>query len=245
MKTIKLSIAAALALAACGNSNNNSTIDAPNGGPPDAFVPPAAPKLGAQIDRMGRPAINTALDHTFDANDTTKQAAKDTYNGADDPTKWAGLTLGATGDTVAAEFAGNLGVIDSLDSSDTASGCSSAKTDSSVQQPLYGAAGTTGALAYGALAGALADDELYLYTGTGTCTFYLGVEGAAILGLSAPNDCGGRAPSYDVIDVSYTALAIGLGPILAKQGIVCDGVAMDGDAHPSNDATFPFLGAPN
>ena len=34
---------------------------------PDADTsPPAPPALGAQIERMGRPAINTALNHTFD-----------------------------------------------------------------------------------------------------------------------------------------------------------------------------------
>jgi hypothetical protein len=242
MKTI-LFVFGALVLAACGNNNSNP-VDA-HVAPPDAFVPPAPPALGAQIDRMGRPAINTALNHTFDANDTTKQQAKDIYNHAADPTAWATLPLGTPADTVTAEFAGNLGVIDSLDSSDAASGCSSARTDPNIQQPLYGVAGTTGGLAYAALAGLLSDDELYLYTGIGTCTQYLGVEGATLLGLTAPTDCGGRAPSYDVIDVSYTALAIGLGPVLAKSGLVTDGVSADTDAHPSNDTTFPFLGAPN
>jgi hypothetical protein len=243
MKTRSFVIGA-LALAACGNDNNNKPVDA-HVGPPDAFVAPAPPVLGAQIDRMGRPAINTALNHVFDANDTTKQQAKDIYNHAADPTAWATLPLGTPSDTVTAEFAGNLGVIDSLDSSASASGCSSERSDPSVQQPLFGKAGSNGGIVYAALATALADDELYVYTGTGTCTFYLGVEGATILGLATPNDCGGRAPSYDVIDVSYTALAIGLGPIVAKAGLVTDGVAADGDAHPSNDTTFPFLGDPN
>jgi hypothetical protein len=230
-----------LALAACGNSSNNNQADAPPP-PPDAFVPPAPPKLGAQIDRMGRPAINTALDHTFDANDTTKQQAKDAYNGAADPSMWATLQLTVAQDVVAAQFEGNLGVIDSLDSSSTTSGCSSAQSDASVEQPLYNKT-ATGAAAYQSLAGALADDELYVYTGVGTCTTYLGVEGAFILGAANPTDCGGRAPSYDVIDVSYTALAIGLGPVLAGT-LVPDGIAGDDDPK-SNDGTFPFLGAPH
>jgi hypothetical protein len=242
MKTLTFVIGA-LALAACGSSEEKPVDAKPS--PPDAFVMPAPPKLGAQIDRMGRPAVNTALNHTFDANDTTKQAAKDTYNHADDPSMWATLPLSTASDTVTAEFAGNLGIIDSLDSSAQASGCSSERSDPSLQQPLFGAAGSNGALVYAALAGALADDELYLYTGTATCTAYLGVEGATILGLTTPNDCGGRAPSYDVIDVSYTALAIGLGPIIAKSGIIGDGVSLDGDAHPETDTTFPFLGEPN
>jgi hypothetical protein len=246
MKTIKLISIGVLALAACGG-DDKGTPDAPKSADanttPDAFVTPAAPKLGAQIDRMGRPAINTALDHAFDANDTTKQAAKDAYNAAADPSKWATTTLGSAQDTIPAEFAGNLGVIDALDSSDTQSGCSSNPNKSdATRQPLYSTS-ATGAAAYAGLAGALADDELYVYTGTGTCTLYLGVEGAAILGLATPNDCGGRAPTYDVIDVSYTALAIGLGPVLSKQ-LVGDGIASD-DAPKANDATFPFLGAPH
>jgi hypothetical protein len=243
MKTIKIFVAfVALGLAACGNDNNNTTIDAPVNTQPDAFVTPAVPKLGAQIDRMGRPAINTALNHSFDANDTTKQQAKDAYNGATDPSMWATLQLTVAADVVVAQFEGNLGVIDSLDSSAQASGCSSAQTDATVEQPLYNKSGAAGA-AYQSLAGALADDELYVYTGTGTCTFYLGVEGAFILGAANPTDCGGRAPSYDVIDVSYTALAIGLGPVLAGQ-FVPDGIASDDDPK-STDTAFPFLGAPH
>jgi len=246
----KIIIVGLFALGACGNDNNNTpdaakSIDANTS--PDAFVTPAAPKIGAQIDRMGRPAINTALDHTFDANDTSKQAAKDAYNAEGDPSKWATTTLGTAQDTIPAEFAGNLGVIDALDSSDTQSGCSSnvTKTDPNVRQPLYDTdpVSGAGAKAYGGLAGVLADDELYVFTGTGTCTFYLGVEGAAVLGVSPPADCGGRAPTYDVIDISYTALAIGLGPVLANQ-LVPDGIAADDDPK-ANDTTFPFLGAPH
>ena len=243
MKKIIFGAALALAsLGACGNSNNNNPADAPPHPPPDAFVPPAPPKLGAQIDRMGRPAINTALNHSFDANDTTKQQAKDSYNAATDPSMWATLQLTVAQDVVVAQFEGNLGVIDSLDSSSSTSGCSSAQHDASVEQPLYNKTGV-GAAAYQGLAGALADDELYVYTGVGTCTTYLGVEGAAILGAPTPTDCGGRAPSYDVIDVSYTALAIGLGPVLAGT-LVPDGIASD-DAPKSDDGAFPFLGAPH
>ena len=244
MKTLALPILAALALAACGNSNNPVVVDAPPN-PPDAFVKPAVPKLGAQIDRMGRPAINTALNHAFDANDTTKQQAKDAYNAASDPSMWATVQLTVAADVTVAQFEGNLAVVDSLDSSSTTSGCSSAQTDASLKQPLYNAAGAAGA-AYQSLAGALADDEVYVYTGTGTCTTYLGVEGAFILGASTPTDCGGRAPSYDVIDVSYTALAIGLGPVLAGPPLpATDGISADDGPSPSSDTAFPFLGAPH
>ena len=237
MKKILLAI---VVLAACNNPNNPVIVDAP-AAPADAFVAPPPPKLGAQVDRMGRPAINTTMNHAFDPNDTTKQQAKDAYNGAADPTKWATLQLTVAQDVVVAQFEGNLGVIDALDSTSTTSGCSSAQSSAATQQPLYDGSAAAGA-AYQPLAGALADDELYVFTGTGTCMAYLGVEGAAIL-KAPPNDCGGRAPSYDVIDVSYTVLAVSLGAVLGGQ-FVSDGVASDDDPK-STDATFPFLGAPH
>jgi hypothetical protein len=259
MKTkIVFGMVAALALAACGddkggNPDAKKAIDAAVNNP-DAG-PAAVPKIGAQIDRMGRPAVSTALNHSFDANNTTKQFAKDAYNAEADPTKWLMTKLSATvtTDVVLTQFEGNLGLIDSLDSSATASGCSSDVSkagagNAGVRQPLYNTDAVTGmgAAAYQNLAGALADDELYVFTGTGTCVLYLGVEGNFILtgGASAPTDCGGRTPTEDVIDVSYTALAVGLGPILANQFPGKDGIAAD-DAPAATKTDFPFLGAPH
>jgi len=248
MKTTITTLVCVLALAACGD-------DVTKSGPADAKInpidagPPAAPKVGAQLDRMGRPAVSTALNHTF--NETDKQTAKDAYNHADDPTMWAATKLVGT-TTVLAEFEKNLAIIDSLDSTAVASGCSSAQphsnaTENLSRQPLYNDAGT-GADAYKGLAGALADDELFVNTASGTCTQYLAVEGQVIAHLSgldvALTDCGGRAPSYDVIDVSYTALAKGLLPALNKQ-FVTDGAITADDAPKSNDKDFPFLGAPH
>jgi hypothetical protein len=40
---------------------------------------PAAPTLGVQVDRMARPAINTALNHGFDPT-AAAGTAKDAYN---------------------------------------------------------------------------------------------------------------------------------------------------------------------
>ena len=241
---IALSLVAGLALAGCGDDKTTPdalTFDAhhlPDGNV-DATQNPAPPALGAQIDRMGRPAINTALNHAFDPSNTTKQQAKDAYNGEADPTKWAALQLTTAGDVTVTQFEASLGIIDSLDSDATNSGCSSSASN---QQPLYDDT-ASGADAYLALAGALSDDELYVASNVGTCTAYLGVEGAAIL-QQGVSDCGGRAPTYDVMDISYTALAIGLAPIVGGGTLVTDGVDND-DAPAANDTTFPFLGAPH
>ena len=160
---------------------------------------PAAPALGTQIDRFGRPAINTALNHTFDPDDAKAGAAKDAYNAAADPTKWAALA--------GPEFANNLAVLDGLDTK-----CGN--------QILAGATATAGR--YATLAGALGDDRLWLKTDAKTCTTYLAVEANAT-GLLANEDCGGRKLDYDVIDTSYSALAAG---VFAGVG---DGVAADMD----------------
>ena len=173
-----------------------STTTSGTGGAP---MTPTPPKLGAQIDRFGRPAINTALNHTFDANKATKDAAKDAYNKETDATKWAALA--------GAEFAKNLAILDGLDAV-----CGN--------QILAGA--TPVANRYAGLAGALSDDRVYVNTAGVACTTYLAVEANAT-GLQANMDCGGRKLDYDVIDASYSTLAKG------AFGGVSDGIAADMD----------------
>jgi hypothetical protein len=173
---------------ACGSSSNSGN--------------PAPPALGAQIDRQGRSAVNTVLNHVFDTDMTAAGAAKDAYNAAA-PAMWASFKT---------ELAANLAVFDGLDGT-----CGN--------QLLAGA--TVAAGRYDALAGVLADDQLYVNTGTGTCTQYFAVE------LGMATDCGGRAPTYDTVDVTLSAAAIGM-----ASG-VSDGVAAD-DKTQSN-TTFPFL----
>ena len=64
-----LSVSLLVLSASCGDDGAAKTpdaakqIDAPK--QIDATPPPAAPTLGTQIDRLGRPAINTALNHAF------------------------------------------------------------------------------------------------------------------------------------------------------------------------------------
>jgi hypothetical protein len=140
------------------------------------------PALGAQIDRMGRPAINTALNMTFASDEDEKGMGKDAYNAAA-PGDWADFTD---------EFAANLGILDALDAT-----CGN--------QLLVG----SGAERYQALAGVLIDDQLYVNTDKGECTEYLGVEAEA-LELVTDGSCGGRTPAYDVIERSYSVLAAGV-----------------------------------
>jgi hypothetical protein len=183
---------------ACGSSNSNGNDAGNDGGGNN----PAPPTLGAQVDRQARSVVNTVLIHGFDADMAARGAAKDAYNAAA-PATWASFK---------GEIAKNLAILDGLD---TVCG----------NQLLAGTTAAPGR--YDALAGVLADDQLYVNTATGTCTQYFAVE----LGMST--NCGGRAPTYDTIDVTLSAAAIGM-----PSGVT-DGIAAD-DKTQSN-TTFPFL----
>jgi len=181
---------AALVAVGCGNGTPGTTTastgtggDGGSGGPPPPPPPPPAPKPGALIDRMGRPAISTALIHTFDNNSGAKDMAKDKYN-TDEPEAWASHQP---------EVEKNLAILDGID---TICG----------NQLLAGMSVVPGR--YAELAGALVDDRLWLNTAAMACQTYLAVEANAKNVI--PNaDCGGRTLAYDVIDVSYSVLAAG------------------------------------
>jgi hypothetical protein len=176
---------------------------------------------------MGRPAINTALNHPFDTDSTAKGAAKDAYNQDKDPTNWIKPAV------YVPQFMANLGILDALDGM-----CGN-------QLAYKGTA--PAADSYSTLAGVLVGDVLWLKTDATTCTLdsspnlpsggYLAVEANA-LGF-ANTDCGGRALSYDVMNVSYGLLAIGAGGI----GTQLDGIT----AVParSTGKTFPYLADPH
>lgn len=165
-------------------STTSSGTTATSGGTGGSAPQPNPPKLGTQIDRFGRPAINTALNHTFDV-EPAKGMGKDAYNKEADPSKWAALA--------GAEFSKNLAIFDGLD---TICG----------NQLLAGPTATAGR--YATLAGALSNDRVYVNLAAATCTTYLAVEADAT-GLNPNMDCGGRKLDYDVIDASYSALAKG------------------------------------
>jgi hypothetical protein len=202
--------------AACGDNKNNpdakvtidaKSIDAKN---VDA-ANPAIPTLGAQVDRLGRPAINTALTHAFDKDAAAAIAGKNAYNADKDPAHWV---------TNVAEFSSNLGILDSLDS---------------VCGNQLLAATAVSATRYQTLAGALADDRLYVNTVGVASAVYLAVEANAT-GVIPNNDVGGRRLTFDVVDTSYTLLATG-GATAVTDGIARVPAKTDG-------TVFPYLAAP-
>lgn len=208
----KLLCIALVLVCACDDSNSN-TNDAgipadsgptTDGGPNNNPAPPALKTT--QVDRMGRPAINTALTAPFVADMTTANGKKDDYNAASDRAAWVG--------SFKPEIAANLAIYDGLDQT-----CGN--------QLVAGS--TVAAGRYDTLATVLADDVLLLNTGSGTCITYLGVE-ANGTGAVTNTDCGGRTPLEDTIDETYSLLAAG-----TVSGVT-DGVAVDADPQASLSA---------
>ncbi len=206
--TMLIALGATLLLASCGEDDHSNR--SPN---------PPPPVIGAnQIDRMGRAGVNTALTNPFfdpnvPAQEDMHGAVQDEYNAATQPAQWSSM--------FAAEIAGNLAILDGLDRV-----CGN--------QLLAGDSPSPGR--YSTLAAVLADDQLYVNAGSGTCQQYLAVEANAV-GI-ANTDCGGRTPLEDTIDTTYSLLAAG-----ALSGVT-DGIDADADGHASLTA-FPFLDAPN
>lgn len=213
---------------ACGDDDDDNGTSKVDGGGTDSSSngdtstgdsstgDPKPPTLGAQIDRMGRPAVATALISTFEPNDATKGTAKDAYNKDANQAGWSAAYKAA--------MSGNLPVYDALDQN-----CGNqllAKPD----------AGATNDQAYGTLAGVLADDRLWLNTAGTTATQYLAVEANAV-GVTN-TDRGGRTPAMDVVDVTYSAVANG--DILTAP--VTDGIVAD--PAKTGIAAFPYLAAP-
>lgn len=186
---------------------------------------PPAPAIGAQIDRMGRPAINTALTDPFwdtglaGATLEAHEAKQDIYN-QQAPAQWLGNQP---------NFAQKAALFDGLD---TGAG--------GICGNQVAFAGPLGA-AYTTLSTALTDDQLFVDSTTSACNTFLGVELKA-LGATIPADCGGRTLTYNTIDTVYNALAGTTSGALA--GVVQNGVTADANSGISN-TTFPFLAAPN
>jgi hypothetical protein len=199
-----------------GTDANPGTDSGPDSGPQN----PAPPTLGAQIDRMGRPAINTALNHGFDGNAAAAGTAKDAYNADSNPANWV--------TAYQPQFAANLAILDSLDKGALANdggGCGN--------QPFSD--DDAGAARYTTLSTVFAGDTLWLNTGSTTCTTYLAVELNAT-GAVTNTDCGGRGLAYDVIQTTYSAAS----------GVGLSGFGSGVSAVPSktNGTTFPYLATP-
>ena len=199
-------LAALLILAGCGGGGSGTDVMAEmQEVEPDPPLPPTL--AAAQIDRMGRSAITSALIAPL-ADSATRGSARDSYNQAP-PDQWP---------TFVDELRGSLAIYDSL--------------DTQCGNQFLADAGVLDAARYDALAGALADDRLYVNGASGSCEQYFAVELDAT-GVVTNADCGGRTPNYDTIDVSYTALSNDLSIPVG------DGVASDDVAH--EDTLFPFL----
>lgn len=231
-------ITAAVLAASCGG-DDGAVSDASHDGPElDAQGFPPVPVLGAPIDRMGRPAINTVLNSLFESDAVKKAAKRDAYNRAIDPDAWPTTILDGTAvpaTRVLGEFSGYLGILDSVDAGHpniAQSGCGNL--------PAYAMPAST--TSYAALAGLLADDQLYVDTARSQCDRYLAVELNAALTIPYTS-CGGRTLTHDVIDSSYSLLFAGGGGFTAAIAPrIGDGVGAHTDV---NNLMFPFLGAPH
>ena len=230
-QTILLGLVVLAGGASCGDDDGNPP-DGPN--PADARIDarpaPPIPAVGdVQHDRMGRPAISTALNHPFEADPPTQAAQKDAYNADTAAADWMSWIP---------EFRTNLAAFDGLDTMVTdGDGCG----NQAFFDPAPDAGAGTG---YTALAAVAADDRLYVDTSkTGPCFIYLGVEGNAT-GFLANADCGGRVPkvtnivTQDPIDVTYSLAVTG------RAGDVTDGIDEDDHQSAVTNDTFPFLAPP-
>jgi hypothetical protein len=185
-------------------------------------VNPGVPALGIQIDRMGRPAVNTALTNPYDflpvgaaeTSDTTKAR----YNA--DATA-AGTALANTwGPFVGA----NLAVLDGVDGGQCGNQLAFNVTVAGKNFPTYSFLSTV-----------LAADALLIDSSKTSCTQYLGVEATALGVAGVPaNECGGRKLDYDVMDRTYSVLIAG------TLGSVSDNVAQS----TAPATTFPFFANP-
>jgi hypothetical protein len=92
-------------------------------------------------------------------------------------------------------------------------------------------------LGYRAMAELLADDRLWVNSASGVCTQLFAVELAELAGRKElRNDCGGRTPNYDSVNVYRSLLVDG------TYASVDDGVHRDDHVHSTTE--FPFLAAP-
>lgn len=165
-----------------------------------------------QIDRMGRPLTGNALLGTI-ATEEVSNALKEAYNAATPETSGRFVEEIEKGLELYDGFDGRCG-----------------------DQLLYDHAATA-ALRYRPMAALLADDRLWVNSASGACTQLFAVELASLTdrkGLAA--DCGGRAPTYDAVNV-YRSLLVDGSFTRVSDGLHKDEIA-------PSDMAFPFLAAP-
>ncbi len=231
--------AGVIALAGCGGQSSGTVHH--DGGNLDGAPIPPPPVLGAQIDRMGRPLIGTALIGVF-ASAQDQAAIRDAYNHAADPATWATTTI-STNVTIEGEMEANLAVFDAFDIGAlniADAGCRNAVRY--LAPPLT--PGPTSS--YRLAADLFADDELYVDTTYTSCPIYLALEMQFAVTTIGHTTCGGRMPSHDVVDITYSMLLAGRDGIdpTSSDGApkIHDGVAAHADI---KETVFPFLGPPH
>lgn len=166
-----------------------------------------------QLDRMGRPLTGNALLAPLAA-DAVSDALKEQFN-AGGRVEWARL-VPAIQET--------LGLYDGFDGV-----CGNQRLADSATVPTQ---------RYRAMAELLADDRLWVNADAPTCKQFFAVELAHLGGRTALlDDCGGRTPTQDAVDVYRSLLVNG-----TTNG-VDDGV--DHDSHLHSTSEFPFLAAPS
>ena len=236
---MKISAVALVAFAGCGGGASNPIHH--DAGTPDAAGFPPPPALGAQIDRVGRPAISSLLIGTF-ATEPTRTAVKDAYRQASDPATWKDTML-RPNVSIRQELEANLAVFDALD----------AGLPPVPSQPPFGCRNAfryttpTGAASYQAAADLFADDELYVDTSRPTCNVFLALElDYGTGGGYTHTTCGGRMPTHDAIDMMYSVLAAGAyGVDQQSNGDLAPLIHDNAPVHSDVKDTFPFLGPPH
>jgi hypothetical protein len=208
------------------------------------------PEKGAAIDRMGRPAINTALNGAFiqfDANgdpqpsdNTQRLEEQDAYNEDTQPGDWAA--------SYTEIFAANLAILDVLDAG------AGNPQPGACENPVTSCANSesdTGTC-YDFVAGALANDRLFVYADGAECSAapienegangnvggYLSAEAAALVAGLTLTGCAGRRPIDDVIETTYSVVGVG-----ALAGFD-DGIGPDDVPEGSHPEVFPYIGEP-
>lgn len=177
-----------------------------------------------QIDRSGRPLANLAANATF-SSEADRNASLDLYNQTSNKDSV---------DQFKDVFAKSLAMYDALqDESNDLRACADNVITNRISFTNSTMGADTNPDRYQLFAALLADDQIYINTASIDCSQYMAVE-LTKLGFALSNDCGGRKPSMDVVETTYSILMSG------------ELTGTDDDVAPTtSSSTFPFLQNPS